>query len=648
LADPTPLYGGAEIASLSLAGHPGYFPGLSPANFVAGPATVPEGRRVAIVILTWNALKFTRHCLKALRDVTDHPSWRIVVVDNGSTDGTVEWLESLPWVALAKNQVNLGFSRACNIGIAMTEPDEDVVLLNNDVIVTDPQWLSHLQAVAHSDPAIGVVGTRLVDSHGRINHLGSYMPPLTLRGHQIGGRELDINQCTRDRFVECVVFAQAFLRRECLDRVGSLDEDLFAYFEDTDYCLRASRAGFKVVYAGSVCSVHHHNTTTRENGVDFWSIYERSRKVFSRKWADWLDRSRYDGEVAWQSVIDGPVSYAMHSRKMMQALHFAGLRVSYRNVYGDSDQTTDDELLNDLMRRRPNPYARRISYSSASAFKRAQESRLQVGWTMLEVTGMPRDWVAGCNAMDEVWVPSSFNVETFRAGGVKVPIRVMPLGVDIDYFHPNITASRASDRFTFLSVFEWGPRKNPEMLLRAFTEEFTKADDVMLLLSITNRDPSVNVRHEIERLELPDGPPMVVMVNPGFSEYQMGALYRSADCFVLPTRGEGWGMPVLEAMACGLPAIATSYGGPADYLHDDIGYPLNVRSLVPARGWRPYHDGFEWAEPDDDHLRFRMREVFDRPEKAHLRGLAAAAEVASNYTWEHAARRVKQRILELW
>ena len=93
---------------------------------------------------------------------------------------------------------------------------------------------------------------------------------------------------------------------------------------------------------------------------------------------------------------------------------------------------------------------------------------------MLEVTGLPQEWVDGCNSMDEVWVPASFNVETFRDSGVRVPIRVMPLGVDVDYFHPSITGFRPSDRFTFLSVFEWGERKAPEVLLRAFAEEFKR------------------------------------------------------------------------------------------------------------------------------------------------------------------------------
>jgi GT2 family glycosyltransferase len=601
---------------------------------------------VAVIVLTWNALAFTRECLEKLRTVTEHPAYRVIVVDNGSTDGTLDYLRSLDWISLVSNETNQGYTKANNQGLEATRPDEDVVLLNNDIMLDDPAWLTKLQQVAYSDVDVGVVGTRLVDANGRINHLGSYMPPVSLYGQQMGGLELDINQCVRDRPVECVVFAVAYLRRTCIDKLGPLDEDFFAYFEDTEYCLRATRAGFKVLYAGQVSPVHHHNTSTRENKVDFWGIYERSRKVFARKWGQWLDHDRYDTEAVWHSVVHRPLGYALHSRKMMLALHFDGVRVSYRNAYGGVDEPLHHPLLDDLMGRTPASGAAQIAYAQADAFGRVRGGR-RIGWTMLEVTGLPDDWVAGCNSMDEIWVPSQFNVETFRASGVRVPIHVMPLGVDIDYLHPGIRSFPPSRRFTFLSIFEWGERKAPEILLRAFAEEFKPSDDVLLLLSVFNADPTIDVEVEIAKLGLPRSAPIAVMVNPEFADYEMGALYRSADCFVLPTRGEGFGMPVLEAMACGLPAIATNWSGPADFLHDDVGYPLNVRTMIPAVARCPYYEGFEWADPDIDHLRFLMRHVVDHPEEARRKGAAAAAEVAATRTWTVAAHRVHDRLRQL-
>lgn len=603
-------------------------------------------RPVAVVILTWNALAVTKECLRALRETTDHPAWRLIVVDNGSSDGTVEWLRSLPGVTVISNGRNLGFSAGCNVGIAACRPGEDVVLMNNDTVVLDPNWLVALQDAAYADPRNGVVGARLLGSDGRIGHLGSYMPPSTLRGQQMGGLEIDINQCRRRREVEGVVFALVYLRRDCIERVGVLDEDFFAYFEDSDYCLRVQRAGLRVVYEGAVDAVHHNNVSTRENGVDFWSMFDRSARVFQRKWGKWLEEERYEAELTWHSILHRAPGYALQSRQLMAAMHFAGLRVSYRNAYGDDEPRTAHPLLADLVRRRPRRDVPQVGFCQADVFNGIR-GRYRIGWTMLEVNGLPRDWVDGCNRMDEVWVPASFNEQTFRHSGVTVPIRVMPLGVDVDYYHPGATGFRPSSRFIFLSVFEWGERKGAELLLRAFAEEFKESEPVLLLLSVYNRDPSVDVQAEVDKLDLPSSPPIVVMTNAEFADYQMGALYRSADCFVLPTRGEGWGMPILEAMACGLPTIATNWSGPADFLHEGVGYPLQVRSLVPAKAKCPYYDGFEWAEPDLEHLRFLMREVFDRPDRARQKGAAAAAEVASKYSLEHAAERVKHRILEL-
>ena len=613
---------------------------------------VTERRPVALVVLTWNALEFTKTCLASLARVTDHPAWRVVMVDNGSTDGTVEWLRDLAAaderVTVIENGENLGYTKGCNIGIAATTPDEDVVLMNNDVVIVDRRWLTVLQDAAYSAPAVGLVGARLVDGNGQVIHLGSFMQPLSLRGQQLGGTELDVNQANRTREVESVVFAQVYLRRDCIDQVGLLDESLFAYFEDTDYCLRAARAGRTVLYAGEVSTVHHQNTSTRENKVDFWGIYERSRKTFARTWGDWLERERYMGDVGWHSVVHQPLGYAVQSRQLMRAMHFAGLKVAYRNAYGDTDAKTDDLLLDDLLRRPPANAAPQVAFCQADAFAAVPGRGPRAGWTMLEVTGLPKAWVDGCNRMDEVWVPASFNVETFQASGVRVPIHVMPLGVDVDYYNPEITGFRPTDRYTFLSVFEWGERKAPEVLLRAFAEEFKDSDDALLLVSVFNRDPQVDVEREIERLDLPRSgrAPIVVLVNPRFASYQMGALYRSADCFVLPTRGEGWGMTVLEAMACGLPTIATHWGGIADFLDDGIGYPLDWR-LTAAEARCPYYEGFEWAEPDPDHLRALLRHVYEHPDEARARGLAAAGRVAQTLTWDAAAARVRDRLLAL-
>jgi len=461
-------------------------------------------------------------------------------------------------------------------------------------------------------------------------------------GHEVVAA-LDAETARRE--VEAVIFALAYLTRAGLDKVGLLDEGIFAYFEDTDWCLRARQAGMRVLFAGDVTATHFHNTSTRVNQVDVWSLLNTSREYFARKWGDWFDHEKYDLDVHWRSVAHSPLGYAVGSRQMADELHRQGVRVSFENAYEHKDGPTGDLLFDDLMGHKPAQRSVHVSYCQADFFRKTSK-KYDVGYSMLEVTGLPEDWVAGCNRMNEVWVPASFNVDTFRNSGVTVPIHVMPLGVDPMYFNPQIRSERASDSFTFLSVFEWGERKAPEVLLRAFAREFAQHEDVMLLLSVFNRDPAVDVRKEIANLNLPRSARIVVMLNPEFADYQMGALYKSADCFVLPTRGEGWGQPALEAMACGLPVIATGWGGIADFLDDEVGYPIGYR-MTPAEARCPYYEGFDWAEPDEDHLRARMREVVNAFDLAQVKGRKAAQRVAHKYTWQHSAERIAARLREI-
>ena len=124
-------------------------------------------------------------------------------------------------------------------------------------------------------------------------------------------------------------------------------------------------------------------------------------------------------------------------------------------------------------------------------------------------------------------------------------------------------------------------------MLRAYSKAFSKKDDVVLICKVINNDPSVDINREIAKLNLPDnGPDILFLYNQKIADYQMATLYTSADCFVLPTRGEGWGMPILEAMACGLPTIATQ--GLPLATANWIPFSLSFRIVSKSRGDRRY------------------------------------------------------------
>jgi len=100
----------------------------------------------------------------------------------------------------------------------------------------------------------------------------------------------------------------------------------------------------------------------------------------------------------------------------------------------------------------------------------------------------------------------------------------------------------------------------------------------------------------------------------------------------------------MEAMACGLPTIATDWGAHTEFVHGGISYPLRVRGTIPARALCPYYDGWSWADPDPEHLAELLRHVFENREQAAEIGRRAAAEIAAKWTWADTARRIAERL----
>ncbi|MCC4597576.1 glycosyltransferase [Xanthomonas campestris pv. phormiicola] len=617
-----------------------------------------QDRGVSVVVLTWNGLEYTKPCLASVLANTDTSCVEVVVVDNGSTDGTVEYLKQLPGIASIFNNANLGFVKGNNAALKLIAPDRDVILLNNDTEIDDPDWIEKLRRTAYSRDNVGVVGCRIKRLDGEdFQHAGTYIPDRTYWGQQFGSGEQDVNQYPYDREVEGVVFACVYIRRELMDAIGFLDEDYFSYYEDSDYCLKARRAGFAVMNCGSLTIRHREHGSTSANKVNHNDMFMKSQETFLGKWKAVLD-ARYPHKLHLHSTFFNPVGYAMTARQIALGLDANGVSVSYEYLYGEGtvypveeprERSTGVYALEVIKQRNvPSQSVPRLIYGQADAFATVRTEAYKIGYTMLETTGVPKEWVDGCNLMDELWVPSEFNKWTFKRSGVKVPINVMPLGlVDTNYFNPEIRGEPIPEIFTFLSIFEWGERKSPETLLRAFNRAFRVTDPVVLICKYSNRDPGVNPSAIVAALNLdPEGGRIVYSENESPPYYQVAQLYRSANCFVLPTRGEGWGMPILEAMACGVPVIASYWSAQQCFLDDDNSYPLQV-SLIPAEAKCPYYLGFEWALPDEQHLVSLLRHVYQNPTEAVEKGLQAARDVADYWSLDKSADRMARRVADL-
>jgi len=284
-----------------------------------------------------------------------------------------------------------------------------------------------------------------------------------------------------------------------------------------------------------------------------------------------------------------------------------------------------------------------LTHLPACYFKPLSAGAVRIGRTMFETDRLPPDWVQACRRMDEIWVPSRFNAETFASSGVPPEkLRVLPLGVDTRRFRPGLPplSIPGARGFVFLANFAWQQRKGWPILVEAFVREFRPWEDVTLVLKTlpvfhTREAVRAQLHRFIRRLGFTPGETAPIILDQRvLPQDALPRLYAACDAFVLPTRGEGWGFPFLEAMACGKPVIGTAWSSLLDFLHPGNAYLIEIEGLEPVRGpveLHRFYRGHRWAKPSVEHLRALMRHVFEHPQEARARGRQARLEVEQRW-----------------
>lgn len=262
---------------------------------------------------------------------------------------------------------------------------------------------------------------------------------------------------------------------------------------------------------------------------------------------------------------------------------------------------------------------------------------ITLGSTMFETDSIPPFWVPCCDATQGIIVPSDHCARAFREH-LSVPVEVAPLGVDTDFYRPVVRTGREDVPFTFLMSGLLHYRKGAEFAVRAFAEEFNGHAHARLILK---------TRRGFLDLGGQDVPAHVHVIDEDYTREQMRALYRDADCFLAPSRGEASGLTPREAMATGLPTIVTNWGGLEEIADEQYSYPVEVERLEPAPPQCTSYDsnvaGHEpignFALPSIEHLRQRMREVYEFRHIARQRGLRGAQWMARDWSWARCAVR---------
>lgn len=263
------------------------------------------------------------------------------------------------------------------------------------------------------------------------------------------------------------------------------------------------------------------------------------------------------------------------------------------------------------------------------------------GW---EETGFPTEYVAAFNRkLDLVTVLSREVEKILRDNGVRVPMAVTGGGVD----HLQNVSPQAPDvkmrSFRFLHISSCFPRKGVDALLQAYGKAFRQGDDVSLVIK-TFPNPHNDVEQQLACLRQDDPQyPDVVLINRDCSQEELVGLYRACHAFVAPSRGEGLGLPMAEAMLFNLPVITTAWGGQTDFCDESTAWMCDYRFAKAQTHLGMAHS--VWADPDVDHLANLMREVYNSTdERRRQRTLPARQRVLRDYTWDQVASRTEQAI----
>lgn len=251
---------------------------------------------LSIIIVNYNVKEFLQNLLHSISKSTDKISREIIIIDNASNDGSVEFIsEKFPEVNLFANKKNLGFSKANNIGINQAK-GKYILLINPDTLVSEDTFEKMIDFF-DKNPQIGLAGCKILNPDGtlqlacrrsfpgpwasfcKVTGLSNLFPQSRLFA------KYNLTYLDPDQTYEVDAISGSFMmfRREVFEKIGGLDEKFFMYGEDLDFCYRAQKSGFKVYYVHSAQIIHYKGESTKRSGLDETKIFYNAMHLFVKK-----------------------------------------------------------------------------------------------------------------------------------------------------------------------------------------------------------------------------------------------------------------------------------------------------------------------------------------------------------------------------
>ena len=640
-------------------------------------AASEPSRDVSIIIPVLNKLQFTRQCLDRIwRNTNDSIDYEVIIVDNGSSDGTEDWFKTAPSPTRSlryhRNAQNLGFAKGNNIGAALS-CGEHLVFLNNDTLV-QPGWLSEMLRVIRSDRSVGIVGIKqLFPYTNLIYHTGVVFAAGRIPQHLYPHIDASLPHVNKEREYQAVTGACLMISRALFQECGGFDEAYVNGYEDTDLCIAAGQRGRKVVCCTSAFIYHYGQISEGRTADD-----DNNAARFAKKWGDRVrvDRDHYlvrDGFAhkaaprsrapGWRSLSSECIYLA---DDLSRASAWTWVNVELATALADLGAAVfiNGKAISSTV---PAGTRKRLSAMSLTSPVGGVQIKWSHYWPQhlnLELTGdvnleffvtnycfgnpgsEPWDYWTQClrqNHRDKLPASEFCQSVLEQVGVPEGNCHVLHHGYAPE-IHDIGPPARRNQRFRFLTVtnsHDLG-RYGTSLILDAYDRAFGPRDDVALVVKdygASSRDTTLREWLKGRRLHAP-----IEYIASFTDKRELIRLYKSCDAFVSAHRGEGFGMKILDAMACGLPVIAPLFGGPTSYCTTATCFPVDfslapVKDCIDSRSLaltnRPL-----WAEADIQSVEAQMRRVYENREEATAIATRGRSSVLDRFSWRHTAERL--------
>jgi glycosyltransferase involved in cell wall biosynthesis len=350
--------------------------------------------------------------------------------------------------------------------------------------------------------------------------------------------------------------------------------------------------------------------------------------------------------------------YGEANRNAIRALLAADVRVTTQKVVHVREKANFGQAYQEIagLEGLPLDYKIKIIHITPDGYlKYLEPLKFHIGHLFWETSSLSPSWVWNVNLMDEIWTGDKYHAKAFQNSGVKKPIYVIPQAIETDLVKPKPFTIDGRPQFLFYSIFQWIERKNPKLLLEAYWQEFSPEEDVGLLLKTYRLDFSENEKRKIYA-DIKDWKggrttPPVYLFDELMSRDNIFRLHATGDCFVLPHRGEGWGVTQVEALLMGNPVISTNLGGMHEWMDDRTMVLLNDFTLTNVKNmdFVPWYTSDQmWAEPSLTELRQKMRWVYNNRDKAKEIAERGRAKVIEEFSFKSVGQQMYDRLIDIW